>query len=86
MILRVQSNKCPSVAPVVGRHVGLAPALGPLLLELVLEDLRAPLAGEPRLLDAQLAHLHVIPTWGGKGDLRHLVREQFLATRSVRQN
>ena len=42
------------------RVVGRAGVAHPLALELVVQDLGAALAREPRLLQAQLAHLHVV--------------------------
>ena len=44
----------------VGRRVGGAAVARPLALELVLEDLGAALARQPGLVQAQLAHLHVV--------------------------
>ena len=53
-------NLVSPLAPLRGPGVGLAAALGPLPLELCLQDLCAPLARQPRLLQAQFAHAHVV--------------------------
>ena len=49
--------------------------LAPLLLKLMLKDLGSPLPGEPGVVEAKLAHLHVVlasqqqdrvPAWEGE--------------------
>lgn len=63
--------------PLIGGHlpVGLSSVAQPLLLKVRLQDLGAPFARQTSLLQAQLAHLHVVDA--GHQQNRRLVLVQL---------